>query len=107
MFNFRPGSGWNFEIELRCFIIFKRLESEGFPKGMQTDLCRVLTESTEISFESLKAKVGNYKSELGVTNDSNSSEATKYIASNFGHLSVSEAEVLLTGYLIGKSEAIA
>ncbi|MFT6907498.1 MAG: hypothetical protein ACJAS1_004182 [Oleiphilaceae bacterium] len=34
-------------------------------------------------FETIKQKVGNYKSELGVNNPSNSSEATKFIAENF------------------------
>ena len=101
MFNFNPDSGWSFENELRCFIIFKRLESENFVRGMQSDLCKILADSSPLSFESINAKVGNFKSELGVNNPSHSAEATKYIAKSFGTMSVLEAEALLTGYLLG------
>ena len=103
MFNFQVDSGWSIENELRCFIIAKRLESEGSPRGMQGDMCRVLANSTSLGESTIKAKVGNYKSELGITNESNSSEATKFIVNNFGSMSVQEAEALLTGYLFGIS----
>ncbi|QIL88341.1 hypothetical protein GNX18_00050 [Microbulbifer sp. SH-1] len=103
MFNFKPGSGWSFETEFRCFIIYKRLKEENFPSGMQSDLCRVLAKSFGLSESSVKAKVGNYKSEFGDIGASNSSEATKFISENFGNLSVAEAEALLTGYLMGTS----
>jgi hypothetical protein len=104
LFNFNYSSGWSFENELRCLIIFKKLEIENFTRGMQSDLCQVLALSTDLSFETIKAKVGNYKSELGVNNPSNSSEATKFIAENFGTMGILEAEALLTGYLLGKQE---
>lgn len=104
MFNFQTDSGWNLENELRCFIIAKRLESEGSPPGMQGDMCKILANATSLSESTIKAKVGNYKSELGITNGSNSSAATKFIVKNFGSMSVPEAEALLTGYLLGTSE---
>ncbi len=104
MLKFNEESGWSFENELRCFIIFKRLELVDFPRRMQSDLCHVLADSTTLSFSSVSAKVGNYKSEMGVNNPSNSSEATKYIVKSFGLMSLLELEALLTGYLIGKSK---
>ena len=104
MYSFKADSGWNFETELRCLIIYKTLAELEFPRGLQSDLCSVLSESTGLKFESVKAKVGNYKSEFGVTNSSNSSEATKYLVKNFGHMSIQELDALLTGYLLGKGE---
>ncbi|EPZ7321333.1 hypothetical protein ACXR5E_004012 [Vibrio mimicus] len=102
MFSFKSDSGWNFETELRCLIIYKILEDLEFPRGLQSELCSVLSESSGLKFESVKAKVGNYKSEFGITNPSNSSEATKYLVKNFGHMSRHELDALLTGYILGK-----
>ena len=104
MFNFQKDSGWSLGTEIRCLIIFKELEAKGFPRGLQSDLCAVLAESTGIKFDSVKAKVGNYKSEFGVTNASNSSEATKYVTKSFGHMSRLELDALLTGYFLGLNE---
>ena len=104
MFNFREGSGWNLEIEIRCLIIYKMLEESGNPKGLKTDLCEVLAVSSGISVGSIKAKIGNYKSEFGLTGETNSSEATKYLVSSFGNLSVKELDILLNGFLLGQAE---
>lgn len=104
MFNFREGSGWNLEVEIRSLIIFKVLEESDNPKGLKTDLCEALAISSGISVGSIKAKVGNYKSEFGLTGETNSSEATKYLASSFGSLTVKELDILLNGYLLGRAE---
>ncbi|EOV0176010.1 hypothetical protein ACOIWI_004530, partial [Vibrio vulnificus] len=104
MFSFRVDSGWSIETEIRCLIVYKTLEELDFPRGLQSDLCEVLAVSTGLKFESVKAKVGNYKSEFGITGASHSSEATKYLAKSFGHMSRIELDALLTGYLFGKSE---
>ncbi len=98
MFNFNSGSGWSLEMELECFLIFKKLEEASFLRGMQTELCNELASRSNLSLETVKAKVGNFKSEAGVTNESNSSKATIYIVENFGHFSAPEAEALLKGY---------
>lgn len=104
MFNFNPTSGWTLEMEIRCFVIFKQLQEENFPRGMQTDLCNELASKFDLSAETLKAKVGNFKSEAGYTGDTNASKATKYLIENYGSLSRGEAEALLSGYLLRKSE---
>lgn len=103
MFNFREGSCWNLEVEIRCLIILKVLEESGNPKGLKTDLCEALAVSSGISVGSIKAKVGNYKSEFGLTGETNSSEATKYLASSFGSMTVKELDILLNGYLLGST----
>jgi hypothetical protein len=102
MFNFNKNSGWSFELELECFIIYKLLEVENFPRGKHSELCEQLAKSTIVSFDSIKAKVGNFKSELGVNNPSHSSEATVFIASTFGKMTLNEAKALLTGYQLGQ-----
>ncbi|QYJ74873.1 hypothetical protein [Shewanella sp. FJAT-52076] len=98
MFNFKPDSGWSLELELECFVIYKRLESDGFPHGLQSELCEKLAGHCKLDSGTLKAKVGNFKSELGHTEPTNSSKATKFIAKSYGFMSLKEAEALLTGY---------
>lgn len=104
MFNFDPASGWTLEMEIRCFVILKQLEEAKFPRGLQTDLCNELASKFDFSVETLKAKVGNFKSEAGYTGDTNASKATKYLIENYGSLSNGEAEALLSGYLLRKRE---
>lgn len=104
LFKFNPGSGWSVEMELECFLIFKKLEQAGFPRGMQTELCNELAGRSILSSTTIKAKVGNFKSESGVTNKSNASQATKEIVIQFGHMSVSEVDALLQGYKLCKEE---
>ncbi|AMJ76571.1 hypothetical protein [Alteromonas stellipolaris] len=98
MFNFRSESGWSLKLELECFVIFKQLESAGFPHGQQTELCEKLAKRCELDSGTLKAKVGNFKSELGHTEPTNSSKATKYIVEHYGSMSLKESEALLAGY---------
>ncbi|GAB3216156.1 hypothetical protein [Pseudaeromonas pectinilytica] len=98
MFNFNSESGWSLELELECFIICKQLESAGFPHGRQTELCEELANRCKLDSGTLKAKVGNFKSELGYTKPTNSSIATKYLVDNFGAMSLKESEALLAGY---------
>ena len=100
MFKFSDASGWSLENELRCFVVFKMLEAESFPRGGQSELCRELENITELSFNTINAKVGNFKSVAGVTRESNASDATKYIMKHYGKMSLQEAEALLEGYLL-------
>jgi hypothetical protein len=100
MFKFSATSGWSLENELRCFVIFKKLEVESFPRGRQSVLCRELENKTELSFNTINAKVGNFKSEAGVTGESHPSDATKYIIKHYGKMSLPEAEALIEGYLL-------
>jgi hypothetical protein len=91
-------------MEIRCFVIFKQLEEAGFPRGLQTDLCNKLALKFDLSADTLKAKVGNFKSEAGYTGETNASKATKHLIENYGTLSKGEAEAFLSGYLLRKSE---
>jgi len=100
MFTFNSGSGWSLDMELECFLIYKKLENSEFLYGEQIKLCRELSSKSNLSFESINAKVGNFKSEAGITNESNSSKATKYLMENYGGMSLLEAESLLKGYLL-------
>lgn len=77
---------------------FKKLEKADFPRGMQTELCNELASRSNLGVETIKAKVGNYKSEAGITNESNSSKATIYIVENFENFSDLEADALLKGF---------
>ncbi len=79
--------------------MFKKLEAENFRRGMQSELCRKFESKSSLSFNTINAKVGNFKSESGVTGDSHASEATKYIVKKYGSMSLSETEALLAGYL--------
>lgn len=76
MGNYKEGSAWNDEMELRCLLIFKILEEERFPRKRQMELCRELSRNSELDATNLSAKVGNYKSAAGVNNASNASANT-------------------------------
>jgi hypothetical protein len=102
MFKFMHSSEWSMEYELRCFVIFKKLEAENFPRGRQSELCRELESKSNLSFNTINAKVGNFKSEAGIIGESNPSEATKYIVKNYRKMSLIEAEAMLEGFLLCK-----
>jgi hypothetical protein len=100
MFRFIPTSGWSLENELRCFIIFKKLEAEDFARRRQSELCREMANNSDLSFRTIMAKVGNFKSEAGIIRSSNASDATKFIVKNYRNMSLKEVEALLEGYLL-------
>lgn len=104
MFSFNQTSGWSLELELECFVIFKKLEDANFPRGMQSALCNELSKHYLLDSGTLKAKVGNFKSESGYTNETNASKATKYIIENYHAMSLSEAIALLKGYQLAHAE---
>ena len=69
---YNTASNWIDLFELKCLLIFKKCEIEGFPRGMASDLCKELAKSENASpFNSLYGKVGNYKSLAGIVGDSN------------------------------------
>ena len=93
--NYRGGSNWNEDNEIRCLIIFKKLEAENFPRGKQMEYCRELAKIVNLDPGNLSAKVCNYKSVAGVNNPSNYSTNTKRIYRKYGQLSVSELKALV------------
>lgn len=74
--SYRAWSLWNEKNELRCLIIFRRLQAANFPRGMQMDLCREMSRVTGLDPRSISAKVCNFKSLAGVNRASNASRNT-------------------------------
>ncbi len=70
---YRTNSKWNDLNELKSYIIFKKLETNGFLRGEQIVLCRELAKESGLKPGSISAKVCNYKSLEGRNNTSNAS----------------------------------
>ncbi len=83
-------SNWNDLNELKCLLIFKQLENENFPRGMQKRLCEEMAKVTILEFGSINAKIGNIKSLAGVNNSSNVSKNTLRIFNDNKHLSIAQ-----------------
>ena len=45
---YKKGSNWNDCNEMRCFLVFRELEEKGFPRGMQSELCRKMADIPNI-----------------------------------------------------------
>ena len=73
----------------------KKLEHEGFPWGLQKKMSIELAEITGIKWNSISAKIGNFKSVAGISNPSNASNNTKKIYKEYGHLTVDKLKVLI------------
>tara|TARA_R110002073_G_scaffold278790_1_gene442549 strand:+ start:1858 stop:2145 length:288 start_codon:yes stop_codon:yes gene_type:complete len=93
--SYRENSEWNEKNEIRCLIIFKKLEKDNFPRGKQMDYCRELEKITNLDAGNISAKVSNYKSVAGVNNSSNASVNTVEIYKKYKSYSISELEALL------------
>jgi len=93
--SYRKTSQWNDINELRCLLIFKKLQRENFRRGRQMELCREMAAQTNLGSCSVSAKVCNYKSVSGVNNKSNASSNTIDIYHRYGHLSIKEINEIL------------
>ena len=93
--NYKDSSEWNEENEIRCLIIFKKLETENFPRGKQMEYCREMEKITNLDAGNISAKVSNFKSVAGINNDSNASQNTKDIYAKYKNTSLPELEALL------------
>lgn len=87
-------SEWNETNEIRCLVIFKKLQDEGFPRGRQSELCREMAALTRLDYTNISAKVTNFKSVAGVIGESNASSNTRRIYAQYGQLSIPELEAL-------------
>ena len=96
--NYREGSEWNDEMELRCLLIFKKLEVDNFRRGRQMELCKELSRSSGLDVGNLSAKVCNYKSVAGINKPSNASENTVSIYKKYGKLSMIEIQSLVDNF---------
>ena len=95
MTGYREGSGWSDQNELRCLLIFKRLEAAGYPHGLQTSYAREVAVQTGLSVSTIKAKVGNYKSLAGASGESHASTKSREIFERHGHRSIRDLEKLI------------
>ena len=97
---YQNTSSWNDENELRCLIIFKKLEAKEFPGGKQMKYCREMEKITKLEAANISAKVSNYKSVAGFNNPSNASANTVNIFNEYGGLSIQELEDKLAHNMI-------
>ena len=92
---YRIGSLWNDLNELRCYLAYRKLERDGFPRGYQAEICHALSEITGLSTGNLSAKICNYKSVAGDNNQSNASANTKYFVNAYAEHSISQLETIV------------
>lgn len=92
---YQEGSLWSEENEIRCLALMKRLQEEGFPRGRQSQYGRELAAASGLSFPSINAKIGNFKSLAGVIGPSNWSDNSEAIWKKYGHLSAVEISALV------------
>ena len=92
---YRKTSHWNETNEIRCLIIFKKLQADNFPRGKQMEYCREMSMVTKFDPANISAKVGNYKSVAGVNNASNVSTNTIELYLKHGHLSIDELDKMV------------
>lgn len=93
--SFEYSSNWNQKNELKAFVVFKKLEEENFPRGMQMELCRQMAKKTNLGAENISAKVGNYKSVAVINNPSNASKATNQTYIKYKNYSIKDLEEII------------
>lgn len=89
---YRADSEWNRKNELNCLIIFKELESKGFPRGEQMKCSRKMAKYTNLDAGNISAKINNFKSVAGINAKSNASKNTVEIYKQYGHLPINQIE---------------
>lgn len=92
---FRAGSQWSEQNEIRSFIIFKQLQLEGFPYGRQAELCREMAAVTNLDWSNISAKVTNYKSLAGLVRPNHASRNSAAIYERYRDYSVGQLRALL------------
>ena len=94
---YKDNSYWNDINEMRCLLILKKLEAEGFPQGRQSELCKEMANIQNIGLSegTINAKVGNYKSIAGQNNPSNHSINTERIYNEYKNTSIRELEKII------------
>lgn len=92
---YRKKSIWNDEMELKCLLIFKKLERESFKRGRQILMCKDLAEQEGVinKVGSINAKVSGFKSLAGYSKPSNVSVNSKRIFDENIHLSLDELKL--------------
>ncbi len=93
---YKTDSEWNEQNEIRCLIIFKRLQAEKFPRGRQAEYCREMARVARLDPTNISAKVSNYKSVAGVNRASNASRNTVELYRKYGQLPIEQLERLVS-----------
>ncbi|WP_230860993.1 hypothetical protein, partial [Vibrio harveyi] len=93
--SYRDTSLWNDLNELRCLEAFKKLESEGFPRGKQSEYAREISLKSGLEVGNISAKICNYKSVAGINNESNASANTRDFYNKYKSYSISEIHELV------------
>lgn len=92
---YRENSKWNDLNELKCLLIYKILDSKDFPRNKQSELCKEMELISGLNYNSISAKISNYKSVAGINHESNASKNTKEIYKKYNKLSIQELELLI------------
>ncbi|MGF1841652.1 hypothetical protein L4C39_00385 [Vibrio clamense] len=93
--SYRDTSLWNDLNELRCLAAFKRLESEGFPRGKQSEYAREISRKSGLEVGNISAKICNYKSVAGINNESHASANTRGFYIKYQSYSLGEIQELV------------
>ncbi|OEA94471.1 hypothetical protein BBN03_01275 [Vibrio parahaemolyticus] len=93
--SYRDTSLWNDLNELRCLEAFKKLESEGFPRGKQSEYAREISLKSGLEVGNISAKICNYKSVAGINNESHASVNTRDFYNKYKSYSISEIHDLV------------
>ncbi len=91
---YRKGSLWSDENEIRCLALMKSLQEEGFPLGKQAEYSREFADASGLRWQSINAKIGNFKSLAGLSGDSHWSTNSERVWNQYGHLSAAELDAL-------------
>lgn len=87
---YKKDSGWNDMVELECFYV-ARLVEVNKENGLQARLCKNISEKNpKLTQGSISAKVTNFKSLMGIVNDSNASLNSKRIYNKYKDFSLEE-----------------
>jgi hypothetical protein len=95
---FREDSLWNEKTELMAFLIFKKLETDNFPRSKQAELCRGMMSKTGLDTGNISAKMSNYKSVAGYNKSSNASSQTKYNYKEYNQLSIDKLSKMIVDF---------
>lgn len=90
---------WNDDLELKCFLIYKYLEMNKFPRGKQTELSKNLASETNLSYGSISAKISNFKSLAKINNHSNASKNSERIYMKYIDCELSELYKIANYYI--------
>lgn len=93
--SYSENSEWNGKNEIRCMIIFKKLESEGFPRGKQMEYCREMALLSKLDAGNISAKVSNYKSVAGINKPSHASVNTIDLYKRYCDFSIPQLKELI------------